>query len=101
MSLSMSFQIAATLGPASDTLLEPLLEAGAAAFRLNTAHMSLEKVTVLAERIRSVSSDTPIVFDLQGAKMRLGVFPPTPVQQGEEVLFARDPFGAGSIPVEH
>jgi pyruvate kinase len=97
----MSFQLVVTLGPASDALLVPLLDAGASAFRLNTAHMSLERVTMLASRIRSVSDDLPIVFDLQGAKMRLGVFPPIPVQQGEEVVFARDPFGAGSVPVEH
>ncbi|RPJ57594.1 MAG: hypothetical protein EHM23_20060 [Acidobacteria bacterium] len=97
----MSFQILVTLGPASDALLEPLMDAGASAFRLNTAHMSLEKTTLLAQRIRSLKSDFPIVFDLQGAKMRLGVFPPTQVRQGEEVVFARDPFGTASIPVEH
>jgi pyruvate kinase len=101
MTFLMSFQLVVTIGPASDTLLEPLIEAGASALRLNTAHMSLEKVTVLAKKIRSLSSDLPIVFDLQGAKMRLGIFPPTPVKQGEEVVFARDPFGAASIPVEH
>ncbi|RPJ81921.1 MAG: pyruvate kinase, partial [Acidobacteria bacterium] len=81
----MSFQILVTLGPASDALLEPLMDAGASAFRLNTAHMSLEKITLFAQRIRSLQSDFPIVFDLQGAKMRLGVFPPTQVRQGEEV----------------
>jgi len=97
----MSFQLVVTLGPASDALLEPLIAARAAAFRLNTAHMSLERITLLSQRIRDLSSDLPIVFDLQGAKMRLGVFPPTPVQQGGELVFARDPFGTVSIPVEH
>ncbi len=97
----MSFQIIVTLGPASDALLEPLTEAGASAFRLNTAHMSLERITLLALKIRSFHTDLPIVFDLQGAKMRLGVFPPRAIQQGEEVVFARDPLGAGSIPIEH
>ena len=97
----MSFQLIVTLGPVSDTLLEPLIEAGASAFRLNTAHMSLERVTVLAQKIRSLHTDLPIVFDLQGAKMRLGVFPPRTIQQGEEVVFARDPLAAGSVPIEH
>jgi len=97
----MSFDITVTLGPASDDLLDQLIPAGASAFRLNTAHMSLERITVLTERIRSVDAEIPIVFDLQGAKMRLGVFPPTAVQKGEEVVFARDPFGIASIPVEH
>jgi pyruvate kinase len=49
----MSFQLVITLGPASDRLLEPLIEAGASAFRLNTAHMSLEKITVLTKIERS------------------------------------------------
>lgn len=90
-----------TLGPASDELLQSLIQSGASAFRLNTAHMSLERTALLAEKIRSLDSDLPIVFDLQGAKMRLGVFPPTQVRQGEEVVFARNPFGAGSVPLEH
>ena len=97
----MTFQIIATLGPASDQLLEPLIEAGASAFRLNTAHMSLERTTLLAHRIRSLSPEFPIIFDLQGAKMRLGVFVSKQLSKGEEVVFARDPFGDASIPLEH
>ncbi len=97
----MTFQIIVTLGPASDQLLEPLIQAGGSAFRLNTAHMSLERISVLTRRIRSLDTELPIVFDLQGAKMRLGVFPPRPVAKGEELVFARDPFGHTSIPLEH
>lgn len=101
MSPSMIFEIVATLGPASDQLLEPLLNAGVSGFRLNTSHMSFERITLLAQRIRSLNSQLPIIFDLQGAKMRLGVFAPRPVLKGEEVIFAQDPFGDTSIPLEH
>jgi len=73
-------KIIATLGPASDSpeLIRRLLEEGVDVFRLNAAHGSRQEH---AERIRRIREASPepevrpgILLDLQGPKIRLGVF---------------------------
>lgn len=73
-------KIVATLGPASETYetIRALHEAGADVFRLNMSHGSHEEIQVKHEIIRKVEDDlgSPIAIlaDLQGPKLRVGVF---------------------------
>ena len=80
-------KIVATLGPASNTyeMIRKLHEAGADVFRLNMSHGSHEEIRVRHAMIRQVEEDlgSPICIlaDLQGPKLRVGVF-----KNGEEML---------------
>jgi pyruvate kinase len=73
-------KILATLGPASSTpeMIRALIEAGADAFRINMSHGEQADKVRLVEIIRdlekSLHRPTTIVFDLQGPKLRVGVF---------------------------
>ncbi|RPI28872.1 MAG: hypothetical protein EHM61_03570 [Acidobacteria bacterium] len=99
--ISNTFQLIVTLGPASLELIEPLIDAGASTFRLNTAHMAFDSVEALVRRVRSFSDTLPIVLDLQGAKMRLGTFPERQVTVNQEVIFAIQPSNVTDLPMEH
>ncbi|MFT6675668.1 MAG: pyruvate kinase [Sulfitobacter sp.] len=73
-------KIVATLGPASDTydMIETLHKAGADVFRLNMSHGSHEEIRQKHAIIRKVEETTGstigILADLQGPKLRVGVF---------------------------
>lgn len=73
-------KIVATLGPASNSyeMIRKLFEAGADVFRLNMSHGSHDEIRVRHATIRKVEADlgTPIgiLADLQGPKLRVGVF---------------------------
>ncbi|APX12757.1 pyruvate kinase [Tateyamaria omphalii] len=73
-------KIVATLGPASDTYdtIRALHQAGADVFRLNMSHGSHEEIAEKHAIIRKVEDDTgsaiAILADLQGPKLRVGVF---------------------------
>jgi pyruvate kinase len=73
-------KIVATLGPASNSyeMIRKLFEAGADVFRLNMSHGSHDEIRVRHAMIRQVEADlgTPIAIlaDLQGPKLRVGVF---------------------------
>ncbi len=73
-------KIVATLGPASDTYetIRALHEAGADVFRLNMSHGSHEEIAEKHAIIRKVEEDLgstiAILADLQGPKLRVGVF---------------------------
>jgi pyruvate kinase len=73
-------KIVATLGPASDTYesIRALHEAGADVFRLNMSHGSHEEIAVKHAAIRKIeaelNSTIGILADLQGPKLRVGVF---------------------------
>ena len=73
-------KIVATLGPASDTyeMIRALFEAGADVFRLNMSHGVHDDIRRRHEIIRQVETDTgrpiAILADLQGPKLRCGVF---------------------------
>ena len=73
-------KIVATLGPASNDyeMIRALVEAGADVFRLNMSHGDHAEIRVRHAIIRKVEEDldTPIgiLADLQGPKLRVGVF---------------------------
>lgn len=80
-------KIVATLGPASSTyeMIRALFEAGADVFRLNMSHGTHEDFLARHAIIRQIEKDTgrpiAILADLQGPKLRVGVF-----ANGEEDL---------------
>ena len=80
-------KIVATLGPASNDyeMIRALHEAGADVFRLNMSHGDHAEIKVRHEIIRQVEKDLDspisILADLQGPKLRVGVF-----ANGEEEL---------------
>ena len=80
-------KIVATLGPASNDYdtIRALHEAGADVFRLNMSHGDHEEIRERHRIIRQVEKDldSPIAIlaDLQGPKLRVGVF-----ANGEEEL---------------
>lgn len=82
-----SVKVVATLGPASDTydMIKALFEAGADVFRLNMSHGIHEEIREKHKAIRDIERDTGrpigILADLQGPKLRCGVF-----ARGEENL---------------
>lgn len=73
-------KIVATLGPASSDydMIRALHEAGADVFRLNMSHGSHEEIRERHAIIRQIEKDTGgnicILADLQGPKLRVGVF---------------------------
>lgn len=73
-------KILATLGPASDTheMISNLHKAGADVFRLNMSHGSHDEIRAKHAMIRAVEkelgSTIGILADLQGPKLRVGVF---------------------------
>ena len=93
-------QIVATIGPASRDVAAALHDAGASAFRLNASHLLLEELEEQADGLRRTLPDCPLIIDLQGAKMRLGMFADHSVRAGERIRFA---FSArhAEIPLPH
>lgn len=75
-----SLKIVATLGPATDTYddIKALFEAGADVFRLNMSHGLHDQIREKHQIIRDIERDLGrpigILADLQGPKLRCGVF---------------------------
>jgi pyruvate kinase len=89
-------KIVATIGPASDApeMVERLIVAGVAVFRLNFSHGTLEQHRRRLETIRAAAlrlgQPVAVLGDLQGPKIRVGSLPETGVvlEPGQDVLFA-------------
>lgn len=66
-------KIIATIGPKSNNIksLKSLIRSGASIFRLNGSHANLDWHTETIKKIRLVSKDVPILFDIPGSKTRL------------------------------
>ena len=71
-------KIVATLGPASDALIEPLINAGVNVMRLNFSHGERAEHAERIRAIRQAAADTgqfvAILADLQGPKIRIHGF---------------------------
>ncbi len=80
MKRTRNVKVVATLGPASDSheMISALYEAGADVFRLNMSHGSHEEIREKHRIIRQIEEETGspigILADLQGPKLRVGVF---------------------------
>ncbi|MBW6505177.1 MAG: pyruvate kinase [Rhodobacteraceae bacterium] len=92
-------KIVATLGPASSdyTTIRALFEAGADVFRLNMSHGTQADQRARYDIIRQVEADTgrpiAILADLQGPKLRVGVFAngAADLEEGDTFRFDLDP----------
>ncbi len=91
-------KILATLGPSSNTpeTIQKLLESGADAFRINMSHTKHEDARALHSAIRRAEdlSGRPvaILVDLQGPKLRVGLFKGSRVnlKKGQTFQFDQD-----------
>ncbi len=75
----MTFRLVCTLGPASkDTQILSNLLAGATHFRLNGSHLNSSSLENWLERLSALfekeGKELPVIVDLQGSKMRVGVY---------------------------
>ena len=92
MKRTRNVKIVATLGPASDTheMISALYNAGADVFRLNMSHGSHEEIRTKHQIIRQIEEETGstigILADLQGPKLRVGVF----AQESEQLVEGAD-----------
>lgn len=103
--------IVCTVGPASEkpTMLEKMMRAGMDVARLNFSHATSKDHARLIRSIRAaakkVKKHVPIIGDLQGPKIRLGILPESGVDlpQGGTVALttATDKFVEGRIPVTY
>ena len=104
-----SYQVIATLGPASNTdaVWMSMLEAGATAFRLNTSHLDLGQLWIWLERLdpflHARQPPPALVLDLQGSKWRLGQFAPQELVDGQtiELVLALSSDQPNRLPVPH
>lgn len=89
-------KIVATLGPSSDSqeMIRALFLAGADVFRLNMSHGTQEDIARRHGQIRAVEKELGrpigILADLQGPKLRCGVFADGPVLLKEGQTFRLD-----------
>lgn len=94
-----SFDLIATLGPASFGMERELAAAGATAFRVNAAHVDPEGAESAVDRAKRAVPEVPVIVDLRGAKMRIGEVAARPVAVGTQVRFSLG--SEEGIPVPH
>jgi pyruvate kinase len=110
MKTSPSFRrtkIVSTLGPASSTpeIIRALLESGVDAVRLNFSHgdhaTHHRMVGLVRQASRQVGRPVPIIQDLQGPRLRLGVLPQDSVvlKKGSKIGVTVGSPGQGAISV--
>jgi pyruvate kinase len=92
-------RIVATLGPASSdrAIIATLFTAGADVFRINMSHTSPERMRELVRTIRDIEREhgrpIGVLVDLQGPKLRIGVFAESAAKlvPGDEFILDSDP----------
>ncbi len=98
-------KVVATLGPASwnRDVIKRMLAEGVNGFRFNFSHADYTVFSRVARTIRELDGEGvhPIIGDLQGPVVRLGVFEPFPVKRGDKVYFVRAERSSGEkeIPI--
>ncbi len=87
-------KIVATIGPASSgkEVLRNMIKAGADIFRINFSHGTHEQHGEVIKTIRELNNElgtfVPILADLQGPKLRIGVVEPGAVlEAGKQIVF--------------
>ena len=104
MPLKKKTKIVATLGPATSRkeVLRDMMLAGVDVFRINFSHANYEdvaeRITIIRELNEELESNTAILADLQGPKLRVGVMGgEVVVAPGDEILFVTgQPFEGNS-----
>ncbi len=101
-------KIVATLGPASESseAISALIEAGAAAFRLNFSHGSSAWPRAVGAAIRKAAASggsAAVIADLQGPRIRIGKLPaPLAVSEGDDLSLASESASRpGAIPTTY
>ncbi|MBI2896631.1 MAG: hypothetical protein HYY06_23945 [Deltaproteobacteria bacterium] len=97
----MSARLVVTVGPASRGMTGALVRAGATELRLNASHLSAGDLARCVEEIRAEDPTTPIVVDLQGAKIRLGAFRDRPVRAEDRVRLVAGEASGDDVPLPH
>ncbi|MCM4171146.1 pyruvate kinase [Arenibacter sp. TNZ] len=94
MSTNKKTKIVATLGPATSTksVLKDMIEAGVDVFRVNFSHADYkdveERIKMIRELNDELGTNTSILADLQGPKLRVGVMASeVVVSPGDEITF--------------
>lgn len=96
MKRNRRIKILATLGPVSDSkdMITKLVKAGADLFRINMSHASHDVLDQTVEKIRDVEKelDRPlgILVDLQGPKIRVGMFANNKIRLDTDDVFSLD-----------
>ena len=88
-------KIVCTLGPASQSrkILEELVDAGMDVVRLNMSHEEHSTARKTFDIIRSIDDRIPILFDLQGPKIRIGEMKkPVTLHTGQEFTISTEDF---------
>ena len=87
-------KIIATIGPATSSkmMLRKIIQKGVNVCRLNFSHLEHDMAKDIIARIKEVNQElhmhTAILADLQGPKIRVGIFEkPVRLKKGEEVVF--------------
>lgn len=95
-------RLVVTLGPSTEGIEVELVEAGAGAFRLNASHFEESGLTRALERLGRIAPTTPVIVDLQGAKMRLGEFEPLELRAGDVLAIVLSDTAVGrAVPLPH
>lgn len=100
MPINKKTKIVATLGPATSKkdVLKSMILAGVDVFRINFSHADYkdvkERVSMIRELNEELETNTSILADLQGPKLRVGVMAgDVVVSPGDEITFVTgDPF---------
>ncbi len=88
-------KIVCTIGPASrsEEVLTKMIKAGMDVARLNLSHEDHKTAKENFETIRSIDDSIPIMFDLQGPKIRIGEMKePTVLKAGNEFILSTEDF---------
>ena len=94
MKNNIKTKIVATLGPSSNTKekIKELVEAGVTMFRLNSSHGDFEQHLTNLKYIREIEKELdtliPVLLDLQGPKIRVGLLDePIQIERGQVLKF--------------
>lgn len=88
-------KIVCTIGPASKSreTLSEMIEAGMDAVRLNLSHDTHSTHRKTFDRVRSIDDTIPVIFDIQGPKIRIGEMKgPVELETGAEFTLSSKEF---------